>query len=87
MSRIGELSVFARRSGDMWMLSVMNGGPAKKIDVPLSFKDDGEYNASLVRDNKTNSGSVVVEKNVVESDETLTIDMLSGGGFVGRFTK
>jgi len=86
-SKIGELSIFARRSGDMWMLAVMSAGPAKTIQAPLSFLGDGQYEASLVRDNKENSGAVVLENRTVRRGDTLTIEMISGGGFVGRFTK
>jgi len=86
-SRIGELSIFARRSGDMWMLAVMSAGPAKTIQAPLSFLGDGQYEASLVRDNKEKADAVVLENRTVRRGDTLTIEMISGGGFVGRFTK
>ena len=36
-SKIGERTIFARRSGDMWVLAVMKAGPAETIQVPLSF--------------------------------------------------
>src|SRR5262249_55385340 len=32
-SKIGELAIFARRSGPMWVLAVMHAGPAETIDV------------------------------------------------------
>jgi alpha-glucosidase len=86
-SKIGELSIFARRSGEMWMLAVMSAGPARTIQVPLSFLGEGPYKASLVRDNKENSGAVVLDNQTLGRNDTLTIDMISGGGFVGRFTK
>jgi alpha-glucosidase len=86
-SKIGELSIFARRSGGMWMLAVMSAGPARTIQVPLSFLGDGSYKASLVRDDKENSGVVVLDSQTVRRNDTLTIEMVSGGGFVGRFTK
>ncbi len=86
-SKIGELSIFARRSGDMWMLAVMSAGPAKTIQVPLLFLGEGPYKASLVRDSKENSGAVVLDNQTVQRKDTLTIEMVSGGGFVGRFTK
>ena len=86
-SQIGELSIFARRSGQMWMLAVMSAGPARTIQVPLSFLGDGPYKASLVRDNKENSGAVVLDSQTVQRNDTLTVEMVSGGGFVGRFTK
>ena len=40
-STIGEFSIFARRSGDVWILAVMSAGPARTIQVPLSFPGDG----------------------------------------------
>lgn len=86
-SKIGDLSVFARRSGDMWILAVMSAGPERTIRVPLSFLGDGSYKASLVRDNKENSGAVVLDNQTLQRNDTLTIEMVSGGGFVGRFTK
>ncbi|PZE21116.1 glycoside hydrolase family 97 protein [Paenibacillus xerothermodurans] len=87
-SRIGDLSIFARRSGDMWMLAIMSSGPARTIRVPLSFLQPGEqYEAVFVRDNEENSGAVVLENETVDSSATLTIEMVSGGGFVGRFIK
>ena len=55
--------------------------------MPLSFLGDGPYKASLVRDNKENSGAVVLENRTLQRNDTLTIEMISGGGFVGRFTK
>lgn len=86
-SKIGELSIFARRSGDMWMLAVMNGGPAKTIRVPLSFLGDGLYKASLVHDNKEKADAVTLDEQTLRRSDALTIEMLGGGGFVGRFMK
>jgi len=86
-SKIGELSIFARRKGDVWMLAVMNGGPARTIQVPLSFLGDGSYKASLVCDNQEKADAVVLEDRTVQRSDTLTIDLADGGGFAGRFTK
>jgi alpha-glucosidase len=87
-SRIGELSVFARRKSDMWMLAVMAAaGSERTIKVPLTFLHAGEYKASLVRDDKSTDAAVVVEHTTVRRSDTLTMELRSGGGFVGRFTK
>jgi alpha-glucosidase len=86
-SKIGELSIFARRSGDMWMLAVMNGGPGQTIRVPLSFLGDGPYKASLVRDSREKADAVVLEEHTLQRSDTLTIEMADGGGFVARFTR
>ena len=86
-SSIGELAVFARRTGEVWFLAVMCGAEAKTIRVPLSFLGDGQYNALLVRDNKENAAAVVLKDRTVRRGDTLTTEMISGGGFVGRFTR
>lgn len=86
-SRIGELSIFARRSGDMWMLAIMSAGPARAVEVPLSFLDEGQYKASLIRDSKEKADAVVVEDTTLRRHETLTIDLSDGGGFVARFVR
>jgi len=86
-SEIGELAIFARRTGETWFLAVMCGSQTKTIQVPLSFLGDGRYNASLVRDDKENDSALVIEDRTVRRGDTLTIEMTNGGGFVGRFSK
>ena len=86
-SRIGELSIFARRKGDMWMLAVMSGSKGGKINVPLSFLGDGKYHAMLVKDNMEKSDAVVLEEQILTRDYTVPITMRAGGGFLGRFVK
>jgi len=50
-SAIGEVAVFARRSGDKWFLAAMNGPEARTITVDLSFLGRGNrHSATLVRD-------------------------------------
>ena len=86
-SKIGELAVFARRTGDMWFLAVMCGSQARTIRVPLSFLGGGRYKTSMVFDNKENAAAVVTEDKTVRQGDTLTIEMINGGGFVERFSK
>ena len=86
-SEIGELSIFARRTGEVWFLAVMCGPQAKTIKIPLSFLGDGQYKASLVHDNKEKPDAVVLEDKTVQRGDTLTVEMINGGGFVGRFLK
>jgi alpha-glucosidase len=86
-SRIGELAIFARRTGDVWFLAVMCGPQGKTIQVPLAFLGDGPYKASLVRDNKEKPDAVVLESKTLQRSDTLTIEMPNGGGFVARFSR
>jgi len=86
-SAIGELAIFARRTGQTWFLVVMCSPQERTIQVPLSFLDEGRYDASMVCDDKENDAAVVMKKSTTWQNETLTIEMTSGGGFVGRFSK
>lgn len=86
-SRIGELSVFARRRGDMWMLAVMSARLATTLEVPLSFIGDGVHRATHVRDDKSRPDAVQVESGTVSRGEVLKIELAAGGGFVGRFMR
>jgi len=70
------------------MLAVMRAaGPSKKIQVPLTFLGDGTYKAVLVRDDTDKDAAVLIENSNARRTETLAIQMRSGGGFVGLFTK
>jgi len=86
-SKIGEMTIFARRSGDTWILAVMHAGPAETIKVPLLFLGEGAYHATYVRDNLDNDAAVKMETGAARRADTLTIDLHGGGGFVGRFAK
>ena len=53
-SEIGEVAVFARRTGNKWFLAALNGAAARTITVNLSFLDnkrEDRYMVTLVRDN------------------------------------
>lgn len=86
MSEIGELAVFARRTGRTWFLAVLNGRTARTLRVPLSFLGSGEYAGTLVRDDPAEPAAVRVERAQPASrSTTLAIDLRPAGGFVGRF--
>jgi alpha-glucosidase len=86
-SSIGELAMFARRTGNMWFLAVMCGPEAKTIQVPLSFLGDGQYAALLVRDNMDDSAAVQLERRTASRSDTIAIELRDGGGFIARFSK
>ena len=86
-SEIGELAVFARRSGDVWFLGVINGLTGRTIRVPVGFLGRGKYQATLVRDQQDEPAAVKIENLSVSSKDRLTIRMRAGGGFVGRFAR
>lgn len=86
-SEIGEVAVFARRSGDTWFLAVLNGATARKLAVPLSFLGEGAYRAELVRDSQEDAAAVKTESVTVKRGDSLAIGLLEGGGFIARFAR
>jgi alpha-glucosidase len=86
-SEIGELAAFARRSGSIWFLAVMNGSSAKSIKIPLSFLSSGKYKAIVARDQLEEAAAIKIENTTASRSDVLTIDLRAGGGFIGRFIR
>ena len=85
-SEIGEVAAFARRRGNKWFIAIMNGVEARKLSIPLRFLKAGNYKAQLVKDDQTNSASLNISDATYSSKDVLTVDMVSGGGFVAVFS-
>jgi alpha-glucosidase len=86
-SEIGKLAIYARRSGDTWFLAVIGGPEAQTIQVPLSFLGPDAYESMLIRDSGNGPDAEEIERRSAQREETLTINLRPGGGFIGRFTK
>jgi alpha-glucosidase len=84
-SEIGKTAAFARRHGDTWFLAILNGTEPQSLAIPLSFLADGDYRTSLVRDGKTGPTSLDVDEGSATGEDTMTIELAAGGGFVARF--
>jgi alpha-glucosidase len=101
-SVIGELSAFAKRNGNRWFLSVMNGEAARFMKIDLSFLSEGDYSMTLIRDKKPTSAmaslirkrqsfgvqqGVLMETTLVRNNDAVVLDLIPGGGFVAMFEK
>jgi alpha-glucosidase len=84
-SAIGECAVFARRKGTTWFLAVMNGTAPKKISIPLYFLK-GNYKALIAKDGAASDSIIMEERNFASSDK-LVIELVSGGGYIARFSR
>jgi alpha-glucosidase len=85
-SEIGDLAIFARRSGNTWFLAIMNGPKKRTIKVPLIFLEMLNYSVVLIGDDLKKSAEVKIENTVLKKSNSIEIDLLPGGGFLGRFT-
>jgi len=87
VSEIGEIAALARRAGETWFLGIVDGPASRTVQVPLSFLGQGKYKAMLVRDQPDDSAAVTTETATLSRTDRLSIELRSGGGFVGRFSK
>jgi alpha-glucosidase len=85
-SEIGELAIYARRKGSNWFLAVMNGVEPKTIKIPLKFLKSN-YKALIAKDDGNNSASVIMETKNYAANDVIELDLVSGGGFIARFSK
>lgn len=83
---IGEIAAFARRRGKRWFVAILNGPAARTVPIPLSFLGKGPYQALVVRDVAEEAAAAKVESRPASRDQSITVDLRAGGGFIGRFT-
>jgi alpha-glucosidase len=82
---IGKYVTIARRSGDTWFVGSITNQDGRILDVPLRFLDDEEYEATIYSDGPdadpiTNPTALAVDTSTVTAADTLTAQMVSGGG-------
>jgi alpha-glucosidase len=87
LSAIGELALFARRSGDRWFVAAMNGPTARTVTIDLRFLGPGAYHALIARDKPDDPAAVDVDTRDITKDQPLTLAMRPAGGFVVTLTK
>jgi alpha-glucosidase len=80
---IGEIVAFARRKGDTWWIGVMNGASEREIKIPFDFLKKTTH-ATLIYDNKLTNTSIDRREQTLSPNDTLTIKLVPGGGFVAR---
>jgi alpha-glucosidase len=85
-SEIGELALFARRSGTTWFVAAMNGPEARTVKLDLGFARAERYDVLIVRDRLADAAGVAVERRTFDGRETLELPMRGAGGFVVRLT-
>jgi len=86
-SEIGELAMFARRSGNTWFVAAMNGPAARTVKVDLRFLGSERAQALIARDRLEDAAAIDVERREVSRSQPLEIAMRAAGGFVVRLTR
>jgi alpha-glucosidase len=79
----GELVVLARRSGDSWYVSGINGLTSPRdVELTLDFLPAGDYTLTLIADGATDR-SFALQTLGVTSGEAISLSMRARGGFAG----
>ena len=86
-SEIGKLAALARRKGDVWYLTVLNGEEPKMLDIKLDFLPKGKYKMEMASDTPGNRKLIEVKDSKVRSGQRLKEELMSGGGFVARISR
>ena len=87
---IGKYIVTARRKGDTWYVGGQTNWDERSIQLPLSFLGEGSYVTSTLTDGinaNHNAEDYRLDTESHHSQETLTVKMASGGGFVMKFVR
>ncbi len=86
-SEIGELALFARRSGTTWFVAAMNGPAARTVTIdPAVLGIDGAQ-ALIARDRLDDAAAIDVGRRAIARGVRLELAMRPAGGFIVRFTR
>ena len=89
-AELGKYIVTARRKGDVWFVGGLTGWNVKQVDIPFSFLKKGQvYQAVLYKDgvnSERRGADYAVDRFMVNSTDTRSVRMSSGGGFALRLT-
>jgi alpha-glucosidase len=86
---IGEFIVIVRRHDDDWFVGAMTNWESRTVGFPLDFLSEGQYeltNYSDGRDAEENPRSISVTSMRINSGDSLSVIMASGGGYVAHLT-
>lgn len=86
-SEIGEVAVFARRTGTTWFVAAMNGPGARTVTIDPGALGIAGGRALIARDRLEDPAAIDVERRTFERGQTIEIPMRAAGGFVVRLTR
>lgn len=86
-SSIGEVAALARRKGDIWYLTVLNGEKPGTKNLDLDFLPKGRYRLTFASDTENNRKRITIGEKRIRSGQPLSVELLSGGGYLAKFEK
>lgn len=88
-AKLGKFVVEARRNGSDWYLAAINDWTPQVFSVPLGFLREGQYRVETASDgiNATrNPQDYKLKNSEVTQNDTLTMKLAPGGGFMARLS-
>jgi len=85
-SRIGEVAAFARQTGKIWFIGILNNEKAKDFSINLSFLPAGEYKMEILEDDESSPAAFKQLNKTVTGKDQISIKMRSKGGFAARIS-
>jgi alpha-glucosidase len=81
-SEIGQLAIYARRSGNQWFIGAINDLTPRREQVNLNFLGQGQYKLVELADDAERNDAFVRTERVVTAKDTLTLPLRKDGGYV-----
>lgn len=85
-SSVAGRAIMARRSGDTWYLTVLNGNRAETISVDTGFLPAGKWSLYAVTDVPEMQRSMAAEADTISAGDKLNIRLNCEGGYVAQLT-
>jgi alpha-glucosidase len=85
-SEIGKVAAFARRSGEVWFVGILNAEGPFTYPLRLDFLGPLQYEAQYASDHPDRPDELLVSRGRFKRTDTLTLQIPSGGGFTARLT-
>ena len=86
-SKIGEMAAIARRSGDVWYLSVLNGGKQYEGNLSTDFLPKGNYRTTIASDKDNDPRQIAITSGKTKSGRPLKVNLIPGGGYLVKFER
>jgi alpha-glucosidase len=87
---LGKYILEVRKNGDNWYIASMNDWSPKEFSVSLAFLNTGRYRLESASDGinaARNPQDYKLSKSEVTQNDTITVTLAPGGGFVARIIK
>jgi alpha-glucosidase len=87
--RIGKYTILARRAGNKWFVGGITDWTGRAFKLDTEFLDRDKYKVEIISDGinaDTRAEDYLRSSIEIQKGEQILLDMVSGGGWVARFT-